>query len=107
MDKIVRHSRGLPGPRERWLSFAVSDPAVLRMLLFIAALNIAGLRAKSDSPDIIYWKGETIRTINDRLRDTKEMATDGTIAAVASLAHLEVSLGRFYRLAVADTRSRI
>ncbi len=55
VDNIVRHSRGLPGPREKWLSFAVSDSAVLRMLLFIAALDIAGLRGKSDSPDIIYW----------------------------------------------------
>jgi hypothetical protein len=65
------------------------------MLLFIAALDIAGLRGKSDSPDIMYWKGETIRTINARLGDSKKMATDGTIAAVASLAHLEVKFDPF------------
>ena len=100
VDKIVRHSRGLPGPRERWLSFAVSDSAVLRMLLFIAALDIAGLRGKADSLDIIYWKVETIRTINARLGDSKKVATDGTIAAVASLAHLEVSLDLFTLIAL-------
>jgi hypothetical protein len=109
VDKIVRHSRGLPGPRERRLSFAVSDSAVLRMLLFIAALDIAGLRGKSDSPDIMYWKGETLQTINARLGDSKKMATDGTIAAVASLAHLEVSFDYFHshRLAGPNSRPRI
>jgi hypothetical protein len=96
VDKIVRHSRGLPGPRERWLSFAVSDSAVLRMLLSIAALDIAGLRGKSDSPDIMFWKVETVRTINARLENSKKMATDGTIAAVASFAYLEVSFDYFH-----------
>lgn len=88
-DQVVRHARGLPGPREGWLSFAVSDPAVLDVILFISALDIAGLRGQSISHDILYFKGETIRMINTRLREPDLVATDGTIAAVASLAQLE------------------
>jgi hypothetical protein len=91
VDQVVRHSRGLPGPREEWLSFAISDSAVLYMVLFIAALDIAGLRGTSSSPDILHWKGQTIRVINERLGNSNEAALGGTIAAVASLAHLEVS----------------
>jgi hypothetical protein len=72
------------------------------MLLFIAALDIAGLCGKSSSSDIMYWKEETIRTINARLGDSKKMATDGTITAVASLAHLEVSFDYFTFIALLE-----
>lgn len=84
--------RGIPGPREGWLSFAITDTAVLSTILFIAALDIAGLRGTAESSDILYWKGETIRVINSRLGDPVQMATDGTITAVAALSHLEVYL---------------
>lgn len=91
VDKVARHSRGIPGPREGWLSFAITDAAVLSTILFITALDIAGLRGTAESSDILYWKGETIRAINKRLGDPMQFATDGTIAAVASLSQLEVS----------------
>jgi hypothetical protein len=109
VDQVVRHARGLPGPREKWLSFAVSDPAVLDVILFISALDLAGLRGKSESHDTLYFKGEAIRVINKRLRETSQVATDGTIAAVASLTQLEVCLKLHLKLlnSVIDSYIRI
>ena len=53
---------------------------------------ISGLQGKRPSVDVFYFKGETIRIINRRLSDKKQMATDPMIGSVASLAHLEVRL---------------
>jgi hypothetical protein len=89
----LRHARGIPAPREGWLSFAITDAAVLSTILFIVALDIAGLRGRAESSDIFYWKGEIIRVINNRLDGPRQVATDGTIIdAVAALSHLEVSV---------------
>ena len=90
-DKVFRYSRSPPTPREKWLPFALSDAAFLNATLFVSALNICGLQGIPVSPDVFYFKGETIRIINERLGNVKEMASDGMIGAVASLAHLEVS----------------
>jgi hypothetical protein len=96
VDKVTRHARGIPGPREGWLSFAITDRVVLSTILFISALDIAGLYGKAEIPDILYWKRETIREINRRLNEHDHVATDGTIAAVACLSHLEVSFPKTF-----------
>lgn len=64
---------------------------MLSTILFISSLDIAGLCGKAENSDVFYWKGETIRAINERLGEPKHVAADGTIAAVACLSHLEVS----------------
>jgi hypothetical protein len=69
----------------------LSDAAFLNTTLFVSALNICGLKGIPLSPDVFYFKGETIRIINERLGDSREKATDGMIGAVASLAHLGVN----------------
>lgn len=53
---------------------------------------VSGLQGKPPSSDVFFYKGETIRIINRRLGDKKQMATDPMIGSVASLAHLEVRL---------------
>jgi hypothetical protein len=75
---------------------AITDRVVLSTILFISALDIAGLYGKAEIPDILYWKRETIREINRRLNEHDHVATDGTIAAVACLSHLEVSFPKTF-----------
>jgi hypothetical protein len=76
-DKIFRHSYAPVTPREKWLPFAASDATFLNATLFVSSLNICGLKGIPLSPDVFYFKGETIREINKRLGDPKMMASDG------------------------------
>jgi len=59
--------------------------------LFVTALNLCGLQGRSLSPDVFFYKGQTISKINENLGDQKRSVSDGMIAAVASLALLEVN----------------
>ena len=63
----------------------------LNTVLFIAALSYCAIQGYPLGPDIFYYKGETIKLINDRLKDRNERTTDAMIVAVACLAHIEVS----------------
>ena len=80
-------------PKKGWLPFAVSDAIVLNTVLFIAALSHCAIRGYPLGPDIFYFKGETIKLINNKLKERGEKATDALILSVACLAHIEV--GRF------------
>lgn len=99
-DTVFRHSYAPASPREKWLPFAVSDALVLNTTLLITALNLSGLRGLPISPDVLYYKGHTIKLINERLSIPSQFAADSTITAVASLAHLEVYLLSLSKLAL-------
>lgn len=45
--------------------------------------------------DWLYFKGKTIRLVNERLRDTKQAAADSTVEGIVDLILLEVSLLTF------------
>lgn len=89
-EKVFRHSYAPVHPREKWLSFAVSDPAVLSATLFTSALSLCLLRGKSSSTEVVYYLGETIRQINRSLSDPMRRVTDANIAAVTCLTLFEV-----------------
>ena len=95
-EKVVRHSYTPMHPRGKWLSFAISGPALLSATLFTSALSLCLLRGKSSNPDVIYHLGETIRQINKALCDPTRMVTDANICAVACLTLFEVCFSRFY-----------
>lgn len=77
--------------KEDLLSFALSDAASLHALLVHSALNLRGIEQLKQDPDMLYHQGETIRLINDRLRDPEQqVASDATIFTVANMTHLEV-----------------
>jgi hypothetical protein len=95
-EKVFRHSYAPVHPRGKWLSFAMSDPALLSATLFTSALSLCLLRGKSSTPDVIYHLGETIRQINKALSDSTRMVTDANICAVACLTLFEVCYSHFY-----------
>jgi hypothetical protein len=79
--------------KEDLLSFALSDAASLHALLVHSALNLRGIEQLKQDPEMLYHQGETIRLINDRLRDPEQqVASDATIFTVANMTHLEVCL---------------
>ena len=77
--------------KSKWLNYALSDPALFQATLLISAVHLALLHGGILGEEVFYHKGETIRLVNNRLRDPEQGATDGTIGAVACLTIIEVS----------------
>lgn len=70
---------------------AMTDPSFLHATLFHSALSLCKLRGTSFSRDVFYHHGESIRLINERLRDPNlRKVSDVTILTVGCLAHFEV-----------------
>ncbi|KAG0650437.1 hypothetical protein D0Z07_3150 [Hyphodiscus hymeniophilus] len=89
IHKLLDNCCTVPNPREKWLPLAVFDKAFFNATLFVSALNICGIQGIPVSSDVFFFKGETIRVINERFEYSNKYVSDGTIAAVASLAQLE------------------
>jgi len=81
-------------PASGWFAFAITDPALFHGTLFHWAAHKANASngIDRDSPEILAHKLETMRLVNDRLGDPEQELKDETIAAVACLANVEVSL---------------
>ncbi len=52
---------------------------------------IAGSGFHGAALDWLYFKGKTIRLVNDKLSNTREAISDSTIAAISDLIMIEVS----------------
>ena len=68
---------------------AISDTTSLNSTLFVTALNLVGLQGKPLSRDEIYYKGEIIEVVSERLGDPIQASSDGTMCPVAAVAHLD------------------
>lgn len=78
-------------PKNEWLKYALSDPVLFHATLLISSVHLALLQGGILGEEVFYYKGETIRLVNDRLGDPEHGATDATIGAVACLTVIEVS----------------
>ena len=80
-------------PKGEWFPYAISDPAVLHATLCCSAAHYTLLGGGNGCIPLEYYyhKGEAIRLINERLGDPVRRTSDGTLAAIACLASLEVS----------------
>ena len=74
-----------------WVPYAMADPVLFLATLSFAAVHLDVLRGQDISPGTLFYKGETIRMINQRLASPTHTLTNTTIGAVAMLAAVEVS----------------
>jgi hypothetical protein len=70
---------------------ALQERGIITTILFHASLHADTLRDEPLSPSTLHYRGEAIRLLNQRLRDSKDAASDGSIAMVAFLASSVVS----------------
>jgi hypothetical protein len=83
-------------PRKEWLPFAMTDPALLHATCSYSAGSLAALQGKPVTPEMMYHKAESIRLLNENLRNLNDyVPSDSTITAVASLTMLEVLIQRY------------
>lgn len=77
-------------PEGSWLSFALTDAALLHATLSLVAYHYDITHGRDESLDCLYQKGEAIRKMNQRLGDSHWQFSDTTIATVSLFANIEV-----------------
>jgi len=80
-------------PDGTWISFAITDMAVLHSTMAIVAWHLDQLLGIPESSDTLQQKGDAIKLMNTRLHNPSqgEQVNDGIVGAVAVLANFEVS----------------
>ena len=73
-----------------WLSFALTDAALLHATLSLVAYHYDITHGRDESLDCLYQKGEAIKKMNQRLGDSHRQFSDTTIATVSLLVNIEV-----------------
>jgi hypothetical protein len=74
-----------------WVPLALTDPALLSAILWVSDNFQATLIGqKKERPSGVNHLQQAIQILNERLRNPSQVISDSTIAAVASLALLEV-----------------
>jgi hypothetical protein len=82
--------------RSQWFDLAITDAALLNVVLSHSAANFALLRGRHDPHDELAFRAEAMRIINQRIDDSNGGKLDDlTIGAVASLAGYEVLLFKY------------
>ena len=87
--------RPLDSITKKWLHFALDDRAVLLATLSFAAAHVDMLSRRPMTPQTLWYKQETIGTINEKLQLPKEAVSNSNIGAVVMLASMEVSESYF------------
>ena len=79
-------------PEGTWISFAITDVAVMNSTLAVVAWHFDQRRNISESSVTLQLKNDAISIINNRLRDpdADTQMNDGSVGAVATLANFEV-----------------
>jgi hypothetical protein len=77
-------------PEGSWLSFALTDAALLHATLSLVAYHYDITHGRDESLDCLYQKGEAIKKMNQRLGDSHQQFTDTTVATVSLFANIEV-----------------
>lgn len=74
-----------------WLSAAIANPTLFNTTLYVAAVHDAGLRGCRDTVESLFYKAQTIRVLNEALRNPAQAVNDETLSAVLLLTHIVVS----------------
>src|SRR5687767_13118469 len=92
-NKLFCHTFTAVSPREKWVSFAVSedDVALLHATLAGAAASVSCLKGKDVSSESFYHRGEAIKILKKRFLASNAKVSDSTIYAVAFLVQIEAS----------------
>jgi Fungal specific transcription factor domain len=69
----------------QWARHAINDPALFQGILFHASVHLKLHQGESWERTILTHRGETIRLLSERLKDSDELVSDETIAAVGWL----------------------
>jgi Fungal specific transcription factor domain len=77
-------------PEGSWLSFALTDAALLHATLSLVAYHYDITHGKEESLDSLCQKVEAIKKMNRRLSDSHQQFSDTTIATVSLFANIEV-----------------
>lgn len=75
-----------------WARHAMTDSALFRGILFHAGVHIDFRQDRQWSSTTLLHRGETIRLVSERLKDSDGPVSDETIAAVAWMASEGVSV---------------
>ena len=74
-------------PEGKWMSVAISDPAMFHATLCLVALHKAQTRGGPPQSNSYFWqRGEAMRLISQSLADPDKAISDATIGAVAILS---------------------
>ena len=73
-----------------WLPYALQDSTLFQATLNFAEVHLEIVSGNYNSQRAIFHKGQSIRAVNARLRDSEHALTNETIGAVAMLAAIEV-----------------
>ncbi|KAK0126309.1 hypothetical protein ONS95_007919 [Cadophora gregata] len=76
-----------------WLSAAISNPTLFNTTLYVAAVHDAGLHGFKDTVESLFYKAQTIRVLNEALRNPSQAVTDETLSAVLLLTHIVCIIG--------------
>ncbi|RDW65478.1 hypothetical protein BP5796_10170 [Coleophoma crateriformis] len=82
-------------PTEAFVAYAAADPALLNATLSLLTLYNDLSMGHEVSQEALLHRGEALRIVNERLRWSPAEISDGTIGAVANLAHFEIMNGLF------------
>ncbi|PVH85817.1 hypothetical protein DL98DRAFT_568113 [Cadophora sp. DSE1049] len=91
-DAVFSETSSPVNPRKEYLSFVMTDAALLHATLSHSAVRHNILHGLP-SPDSVYHKAKAIQIVNHRLRKPVPECTDATITAVACLALFEQLTG--------------
>ena len=85
-------------PEGRWMSVAVSDPAMFHATLCVVALHKVQTRGGQQANSYFWHRGEAMRLISQKLAEPGQATSGATIGAVAVLSSSEnsVSLSDLY-----------
>ncbi|KAL2072511.1 hypothetical protein VTL71DRAFT_11854 [Oculimacula yallundae] len=76
-----------------WLSAAIANPTLFNTTLYVASVHDAGLHGCRETAESIFYKAQTIRVLNEALRNPAEAVSDETISAVLLLTHIVSIIG--------------
>ena len=70
----------------------MANPALFNATLFVSSVHFDGLHGCRESSESLYYKLETIRVLNEALKDPELVVADETIAAVLLLGNIFVGI---------------
>lgn len=68
----------------------MTNPALFNATLFVSSVHLDGLHGRRESSESCYYRLETIRVLNESLKDPELAVADETIAAVLLLGNIIV-----------------
>lgn len=82
-------------PQRRLMNIASADPAWLNATFAIIALcfNFHTGASQKLSADALYYRGQALHLVNQRLANPSSQVDDSTIGAVATLCNFDVMSG--------------